>query len=74
MTAALSGSYFQSGSTRDFDFVIGADGLHARVRKLAFGADQSFERFLAMVVAAFEVDQYPRPDELVAFMYAGVGF
>ncbi|MDJ0356315.1 FAD-binding domain [Paenarthrobacter sp. PH39-S1] len=65
---------FESGSTRDFDLVIGADGLHSRVRRLAFGPDEGFERYLGMVVAAFEADRYPERDELVAMMYADVGF
>ncbi|MEP7159810.1 MAG: FAD-binding domain [Dermatophilaceae bacterium] len=65
---------FQSGRTRDVDLVIGADGLHSRVRKLAFGPDEDFEKYLGMVVAAFEADRYPERDELVALMYADVGF
>ena len=35
---------FESGSTRDFDLVIGADGLHSRVRRLAFGPQEQFEK------------------------------
>ncbi|MDQ2661550.1 MAG: FAD-binding domain [Actinomycetota bacterium] len=65
---------FESGSTADFDLVIGADGLHSRVRKLAFGPDDQFEQYLGMVVAAFDAEQYPIRDELVAMMYADVGF
>ncbi len=65
---------FQGGSARDFDLVIGADGLHSRVRRLAFGPDGQFEKYLGMVVAAFETEHYPQRDELVAMMYADVGF
>ena len=65
---------FESGPARDFDLVVGADGLHSRVRELAFGPDPSFERHLGMVVAAFEVKGYRPRDELVALMYADVGF
>ncbi|TAM70738.1 MAG: FAD-binding domain [Microbacteriaceae bacterium] len=65
---------FESGSARDFDLVIGADGLHSRVRKLAFGPDERFEKYFGMVVAAFDVARYPERDELVAMMYAEVGF
>ncbi|MBX3099693.1 MAG: FAD-binding domain [Salinibacterium sp.] len=65
---------FESGSIRDFDLVIGADGLHSRVRKLAFGPDEQFEKYLGLVVAAFDAEQYPQRDELVAMMYAEVGF
>lgn len=65
---------FEGGSIRDFDLVIGADGLHSRVRKLAFGPQEQFETYLGMVVAAFEVERYPKRDELVAMMYADIGF
>ncbi|WP_345762171.1 FAD-binding domain [Diaminobutyricibacter sp. McL0608] len=65
---------FESGSIRDFDLVIGADGLHSRVRRLAFGPDEQFEKYLGMVVVAFDADGYPQRDELVAMMYAEVGF
>ncbi len=64
----------RSGNVRDFDLVIGADGLHSRVRNLAFGPDADYEKYLGMVVAAFEVDHYPKRDELVAMLYADVGF
>ncbi|MDN5804367.1 MAG: FAD-binding domain [Microlunatus sp.] len=65
---------FESGSVRDFDLVVGADGLHSRVRRLAFGPDETFERYLGIVVAAFEVQGYRPRDELIAMMYAEVGF
>ena len=65
---------FESGTTGTYDLVIGADGLHSRVRRLAFGPEEGFERYLGMVVAAFEAQGYPQRDELVAMMYADVGF
>lgn len=65
---------FESGSTRDFDLVFGADGLHSRVRRLAFGPDEQFEKYLGLVVAAFDAERYPQRDELVAMMYAEIGF
>jgi 2-polyprenyl-6-methoxyphenol hydroxylase-like FAD-dependent oxidoreductase len=53
-----------SGSCGRFDLVVGADGLHSGVRKLAFGPEQQFEKPLGYAVAAFETDAYrPRdPD------------
>lgn len=65
---------FRSGTTRDFDLVIGADGLHSRVRQLAFGPDAEFEKYLGMVVACFETTSYWKRNERAAIMYAGVGF
>ena len=64
----------ESGQVRDFDLVVGADGLHSRVRRLAFGPEAQFERYLGIVVSAFEVKGYRPRDELLARMYAGVGF
>ncbi|GAA4488626.1 FAD-binding domain [Microbacterium panaciterrae] len=64
---------FGSGSTRDFDLVVGADGLHSQVRRIAFGPDEQFEKYLGLVVAAFDAERYPRRDELIALMYAEIG-
>jgi 2-polyprenyl-6-methoxyphenol hydroxylase-like FAD-dependent oxidoreductase len=64
---------FESGAVRDFDLVIGADGLHSRVRELVFGAEAEFEKYLGFKVAAFEVDGYRARDELTYVMYTEVG-
>ena len=64
---------FESGSARHFDLVIGADGLHSRVRDLAFGPQSRFEKYLGFKVAAFEVEGYRPRDELVYIMYTQVG-
>lgn len=50
---------------RDFDLVIGADGLHSNVRRLVFGPQAKFERRLGYYVAAFEAAGYRPRDELV---------
>ena len=63
-----------NGRARDFDLVVGADGLHSRVRRLAFGPDEQFEKYLGIVISAFEAQGYPHRDELIAMMYAEVGF
>lgn len=56
---------FDRAPPRDADLVIGADGLHSRVRRLAFGADSEFITSLDYHVAAFEVEGYRPRDELV---------
>ena len=58
---------------RQFDLVIGADGLHSTVRKLAFGPQQRFEKDLGYLVAAFEVSGYRPRDEDVYLMYGQPG-
>jgi len=37
---------FERGATRRFDLVIGADGLHSAVRRLVFGPEEQFLRYL----------------------------
>ena len=65
---------FDSGRIRDFDLVIGADGLHSQVRRLVFGPEEQFEKYLGITVAAFEIKGYRPRDELVAVMYTEVGY
>jgi len=64
---------FETGTVRDFDLVIGADGLHSRVRELVFGPQSRFEKYLGYKVAAFEVRGYRPRDELVYVMFKEVG-
>jgi len=58
---------------RRFDLVIGADGLHSTVRKLAFGPPEQLEKNLGYIVAAFEARRYRPRDEDVYLMYGQPG-
>jgi 2-polyprenyl-6-methoxyphenol hydroxylase-like FAD-dependent oxidoreductase len=64
---------FASGVQREFDLVVGADGLHSRVRELVFGPESRFEKFLGYKAAAFGIDGYRPRDELTYVMYTEVG-
>jgi 2-polyprenyl-6-methoxyphenol hydroxylase-like FAD-dependent oxidoreductase len=64
---------FDHAEPREFDLVIGADGLHSNTRRLVFGAQAQFEKYLGYKVAAFEVSGYRPRDELVYVMYTQVG-
>lgn len=64
---------FESGVEREFDLVVGADGLHSRVRALTFGPEQQFERYLGIAVAVFDVVGYRPREELTAVMHTAVG-
>jgi 2-polyprenyl-6-methoxyphenol hydroxylase-like FAD-dependent oxidoreductase len=44
---------FERSGTRKFDIVVGADGLHSRVRALAFGSEADFVRDLGYYTAIF---------------------
>jgi 2-polyprenyl-6-methoxyphenol hydroxylase-like FAD-dependent oxidoreductase len=57
---------FDHSAPREFDLVIGADGLHSRVRQLVFGPESNFEISLGYHVAAFEAEGYRPRDELIA--------
>jgi 2-polyprenyl-6-methoxyphenol hydroxylase-like FAD-dependent oxidoreductase len=49
---------FQRGERRKFGLVVGADGLHSRVRSLAFGDEADFVRYLGYYVSIFTVPNY----------------
>jgi 2-polyprenyl-6-methoxyphenol hydroxylase-like FAD-dependent oxidoreductase len=44
---------FRSGAQRDFDLVVGADGLHSRTRELVFGPEEQFHHYLGYCFAGF---------------------
>ena len=64
---------FRHARARSFDLVVGADGLHSNVRRLAFGPQQQFEKDLGYVVAAFETQGYRPRDEDVYVIYGEPG-
>ena len=64
---------FRSGEAARFDLVIGADGLHSAVRRLVFGEEQQFERFLGYQVVAFSARGYPHRDPHVYVTYGEPG-
>ncbi|WP_327640094.1 FAD-dependent monooxygenase [Kribbella sp. NBC_00482] len=47
---------FADGSTLDGDLLIGADGIHSAVRRLVFGPESSYLRFLGFHTAAYSFD------------------
>jgi 2-polyprenyl-6-methoxyphenol hydroxylase-like FAD-dependent oxidoreductase len=53
-----------NGGQERFELVIGADGLHSRVRAVVFGAEPSHEHPLGCHVAAFRLADYPHKEEL----------
>ncbi|WP_198347524.1 FAD-dependent oxidoreductase [Nocardia terrae] len=48
---------FENGAAGCYDYVIGADGLHSNVRRLAFGAESEFIGHMGMYVATLPVDR-----------------
>ncbi|MFF8830622.1 FAD-dependent monooxygenase [Streptomyces sp. NPDC015131] len=49
---------FACGPARRFDLVVGADGLHSAVRRLAFGPEEGFSRHLGSYLSVFGADNF----------------
>lgn len=49
---------FQSGKTRNFDLLVGADGLHSNVRNLVFGSETQFEKYFGYYTSSFTIDNF----------------
>jgi 2-polyprenyl-6-methoxyphenol hydroxylase-like FAD-dependent oxidoreductase len=81
---------FESGATRDFALVIGADGQHSNVRRLAFGEEDRFARYLGGYICGYtmrnelgiarRIHSYMAPDRMAVIFpirqtgELGVGF
>ncbi|MDN5914354.1 MAG: FAD-dependent oxidoreductase [Pseudonocardia sp.] len=63
---------FEHATPRRFDLVVGADGVHSRVRRLAFGPENAFVRHLGMYVATVALDG-PALDERTVLMHNAPG-
>ncbi|MGN9843113.1 FAD-dependent monooxygenase [Nonomuraea sp. H19] len=76
LTETASGVHvtFERSAPRTFDLVVGADGIHSNVRRLAFGPEADFVRHLGHYYALVELDEdfgpvatmYNEPGRLVA--------
>ncbi|MFD3513823.1 FAD-dependent monooxygenase [Streptomyces sp. NPDC058657] len=49
---------FRNAAPREFDLVIGADGLHSHVRRLAFGPHRRYVRHLGYYAATWQLPNY----------------
>ncbi|QNK63923.1 FAD-dependent monooxygenase [Pedobacter sp. PAMC26386] len=49
---------FAHAATQRFDLIIGADGIRSNVRRLIFGSDDKFIRYLGHYVAIFTMPNY----------------
>lgn len=60
---------FARGAARQFDLVVGADGLHSGVRQLVFGADSGHEEFLGAYLSVVSVPKsLARDGEMTGFI------
>jgi 2-polyprenyl-6-methoxyphenol hydroxylase-like FAD-dependent oxidoreductase len=60
---------FSDGSEESFDLLIGADGIHSNVRRLAFGSENEFAQYLGYYFAAFFTSHLPVEVEQGYIMY-----
>jgi 2-polyprenyl-6-methoxyphenol hydroxylase-like FAD-dependent oxidoreductase len=49
---------FEQGERRRFDLVVGADGLHSGVRRLAFGEEARFRQYMGGYLGVFSLPNY----------------
>ncbi|MEV8635031.1 FAD-dependent monooxygenase [Streptosporangium sp. NPDC051023] len=47
---------FERGAPRTFDLVVGADGIHSNVRRLAFGPEADYVRFMGHYYGLVDLD------------------
>ncbi len=63
---------FERAAPRRFDLVVGADGLHSAVRRIAFGPESAFSEHLGLYVATVQLGGPPdNPDEVVLLNVPG---
>lgn len=62
---------FNKNKSRLFDLVIGADGLHSTVRKIAFGEEKQFSKEFGVFVSVFSIPNFLELDasEIEHFSY-----
>lgn len=53
---------FESGKQQNFDFVVGADGLHSNVRRQVFGDESQFVHDMGCYISIFTLENYLRLD------------
>ena len=62
---------FARNPPRRFDLLIGADGLHSGVRRLVFGPERDFLRFMGLHIAVFSVPNFLGLDHWEVFCRDG---
>lgn len=64
---------FLRGTTRRFDLVVGADGLHSKVRSVAFGDESNYLHHLGIYLAVFTVPNFMQLKDMAGLYYGTLG-
>lgn len=64
---------FLNGDTRRFDMVVGADGLHSKVRSIAFGEESRYLHHLGVYLAVFTVPNFLPLKNMAGVFYGTLG-
>lgn len=64
---------FEHAPEERFDLVFGAGGQHSPVRRLVFGPESEYQRFMGYYAASFGITGYPRREERAYLSYAAPG-
>ncbi|MFH8366191.1 FAD-dependent monooxygenase [Streptomyces sp. NPDC018031] len=62
---------FEHAPSRTFDLVVGADGLHSTVRRLAFGDEARFLHHLGSYLGVFSTGNFPGLDDWQVWLQDG---
>ncbi|PXX58059.1 2-polyprenyl-6-methoxyphenol hydroxylase-like FAD-dependent oxidoreductase [Nocardia tenerifensis] len=60
---------FERNPERRFDVIVGADGLHSKVRALVFGPESDFTTWLGAYLAVFSVPDHLGSDGVMQMIY-----
>jgi 2-polyprenyl-6-methoxyphenol hydroxylase-like FAD-dependent oxidoreductase len=64
---------FEHREPSRFDLLVGCDGLHSRIREIAWGSESEFEKYLGYYCASFTTSDFPYRDEQTYTSYAEPG-
>lgn len=64
---------FLRGATRRFDLVVGADGLHSKVRSVVFGDESNFIHHLGIYLAVFTIPNFMQLKDMAGLYYGTLG-
>ncbi|CAM4360044.1 2-polyprenyl-6-methoxyphenol hydroxylase [Pedobacter westerhofensis] len=58
---------FNNGSTRDFDLLLGCDGIHSPVRRICFGHEHEYSHFLGQYFSITIINKLLIPENTTQF-------